>query len=70
MNPGTGGVIHRRAPGLTEELHFACGREFIERALHGALAGAEGDRQGRTGPRLTVGKEGEDRSMLFFDGAG
>ena len=55
-NPGTGGAIQRRARPRPKRLHLACPSQSVERALHGARAGAERERQRRTRPRLAVGE--------------
>ena len=61
VNPGTGGVIQRRARAAAERLHLAGRGKRVERPLHGALAGAQRQRQRRARPRLAVGEEGEHR---------
>ena len=62
--PGTGGVSQRRARPRPNDCTRARGRERVERPLHGALAGAERQRQGRARPGLPVGEQRRDRRML------
>ena len=44
------------------------GRKRIERALYGALARSNRQRQGRARPRFTVGEKGLHHGVLSFDG--
>ena len=65
-NPARAGQPAAR-PAAPEGLHLACRRQRIERPLHGALAGAERQRQGRARPGFAVGEEGQHRRMLLLD---
>jgi hypothetical protein len=54
--------------GASDRAHPALGRQLGQRALHGALAGVQGQRQGRGRPGGAVGQQRHQRGLLAVDG--